>query len=189
MSRFLLMFSIYAKDPGERLTDQYSAIEQRHYQGQTTARDRFFLQATYRLGIVGGFLVVPYASRILRHCIKGKTSTLHLHSRYIRKSSPIVREYLESIQAKPDGDYSFRGYQQSKDWRLSMAFNPLNISLHTEGEQRYATLWYDFVWPKPHNAYETTIPLGPFSFSLNDGLVHVISSCPAYRVQQQWAID
>ena len=189
MSRFLILLSVYAKEPGELLTDHYSAIEERYHQGQTTALDRLFLQATYRLGIVGGFFVVPYASRILRHCISGKQSTLHLHSRYIRKNSPIVQEYLHSIQSKPDGDYSFGGFRQSKDWRLSMAFNPMNISLHTEGEHRYATLWYDFAWPTPRNAYDTTIPLGPFSFSLNDGLVHVISSCPEYRVQQKWAID
>ena len=31
--------------------------------------------------------------------------------------------------------------------------------------------------------------LGNMSFKLNDGLVHVISDCPTYRVEQQWKLD
>jgi hypothetical protein len=186
MYYYLLLFSTYAEDPGDLLTDHYVDIEQRHYRGETTWKDRVILQATYRTGIVGGLFVVPYASRILRHCIQGKESTLNLRSKYIRDESPIVQEYLLALQNKPDGEYSFKGYKQSKDWKLSMAFNPVNITVSTENDQRYATLWYDFDWPSPQEAYDTTIPLGPLSFSLNDGLVHVISDCPSYRVQQTW---
>ncbi len=66
-----------------------------------------------------------------------------------------------------------------------MAFNPLNITMNTENDQRYATVWYDFAWPKPEVAYNTTIPLGKWTFSINDGLVHVVSDCPTYRVEQK----
>jgi len=182
---FLMLGLACIKDPGNQLSQHYEAIEQRYYRKETKFSDRVFMQATYRAGIVGGYFVVPYASRILRHCIAGKSSTLQLRSRYISQKSPIVTEYLSSLKGKPDGTYHFSGYKQAKDWRLSMAFNPLNITMNTENDQRYATVWYDFAWPKPEVAYNTTIPLGKWTFSINDGLVHVVSDCPTYRVEQK----
>ena len=178
------------KKVGTGLTNHYQGIENRYNSGKTTMSDKLFMHATYRTGIFGGNFVVPYASRILRRCINGRERDLQLHSRYIKKKSPIIQEKLETLRGKPDGNYHFGGYKQSKDWKLSMAFNPMNITLSTaKNGSRYATLWYDFDWKKPKYAYDTQIPLGNMSFKLNDGLVHVISDCPTYRVEQQWKLD
>jgi hypothetical protein len=184
-----ILFMGCGKKIGTGLTNQYQAIEKRYNKGETKISDKLFMQATYRTGILGGNFVVPYASRILRRCINGSDRDLKLHSRYIKKKSPIVEEKLNSLRGKPDGTYRVGGYKQSKDWKLSMAFNPMNITLFTKNETRYATLWYDFDWKKPKKAYDTKIPLGNMSFTLNDGLVHVISDCPTYRVEQTWKLD
>jgi hypothetical protein len=184
-----VLFIGCGKKIGAGLTDQYQAIETRYRKGESTFGDRLFMQATYRTGIFGGNFVVPYASRILRHCINGSKRDVKLHSRYIKKKSPVVQEKLAELHGKPDGTYRFGGYKQSKDWKLSMAFNPMNITLDTKNNKRYATVWYDFDWKKPQYAYDTTIPLGNMTFKLNDGLVHVISDCPTYRVEQTWKLD
>ena len=192
---FFMQFVIFSsfmgcgKKIGTGLTNHYQAIETRYNKNETTFSDKVFMQATYRTGILGGNFVVPYASRILRRCINGSSRDLTLHSRYIKKKSPIVQEKLETLRGKPDGDYNVGGFRQSKDWKMSMAFNPMNMTLSTEEGERYVTLWYDFDWKEPKKAYDTTIPLGDMSFSFNDGLVHVISDCPTYRVEQKWKLD
>ena len=72
--------------------------------------------------------------------------------------------------------------------KLSYAFNPYNITMDRVGDNRKVTLWYDFNWPDPKDAYPTNITLGPMTVKLNDSLVHVISDCPTYRVEQSWYI-
>ena len=82
---------------------------------------------------------------------------------------------------------------------MSMAFNPMNFTLSTVDGARYATIWYDFTWPKPAKAADTVFPLelkavikgqNPTKyFKMNDGLVYVVSDCPSYRVEQTWKLD
>ena len=199
---FFLIASLFScKKIGVGLTNHYNAIEARYKKDQNTFSDRLFMNLTYRSGILVAFPVIPYASRILRHCIKGKTSTLKLHSRYIRKRSTIVQKKLNTLKGKPDGNYKTGGFHQNKEWRMSFAFNPMNFTLSTVNGKRYATIWYDFNWPTPSSpkAADTVFPLELKAFikkqkpekyfKMNDGLVHVISDCPSYRVEQTWKLD
>lgn len=182
-----MLFGCHKIETG--LNTRYREIEHRYETQSNTLGDKLFLHATYRFGALGGQVVVPYASRILRRCINGSSRTLHLHSRYIRKNSPKVRETMSVLQHKKDGTYRNNGFRQREDWRLSMAFNPYNVTTETIQGQRHVTLWYDFTWPDPSVAYDTVIPVGPMNIRLNDGLVRVISDCPTYRVQQTWIED
>lgn len=171
------------------LNTRYDEIEKRYYKDENTVGDKLLLHATYRGGALGGTFVVPYASRILRRCINGNPRTLKLHSRYLKKKSPKLQSTIKKLEHKPDGTYSYYGFRQKEDWKLSMAFNPYNVTMEHKDDGRYATVWYDFAWPEPKNAYDTKIPVGPMMIRLNDGLVHVISDCPTYRVEQTWKID
>jgi hypothetical protein len=169
------------------LNQQLHSIERRHVAGQTTIRDKMVLHTLFRGGALGGMFVVPYAGRILRRCINGIQRPLKLQSRYISHKSPKVKESLEALKHKPDGTYRYGGFRQKEDMRLSMAFNPYNLTLTTKGSDRYATLWYDFSWKKiPYSEY-TYFPIGPMTLKINDGLV--ISRCPSYRVEQTWKIQ
>ena len=150
--------------------------------------DKLFLQVFFRGGIAGGAVVVPPASRILRRCINGSSRNLTLHSRYISHRSPKIKESLGKIEHKPDGTYHFGGFKQSEDYKLSMAFNPYNITLSTVKGKRYATVWLDFDWPEIPNSQVTNVPIGPMNIRINDGLVHVISDCPSYRVERTWRL-
>ena len=171
------------------LNTRFEEIEQRYYSDLNTRKDRIFLHTIYRGGIFGGFFVVPYASRILRRCITGNPETLQLNSLYIKNRSPKIQATLKSLRDRPDGTYPFGGFRQAEDWKLSMAFNPYNVTINTSGTTRMVTVWYEFDWPEPEDAYDTVIPIGPMNIRLNDGLVHVISDCPTYRVEQSWELD
>ena len=171
------------------LNKRYSEVFH-HYKTDTiTTRDKLLMQATYRGGALVFMPIAPYASRILRRCINGNSRTLHLHSRYIRAKSPKIQQSLKELQHKSDGTYRYGGFRQREDMKLSYAFNPYNITLDTIGERRTVTIWYDFTWPEPKDAYPTYIDVGPMSLKLNDSLVHVISDCPTYRVEQRWMLS
>ena len=171
-----------------RLNKRYYEILQHYKTDSITTRDKVLMHATYRGGALAFMPIAPYASRILRRCINGNPRTLKLHSRYIRKKSPKIQKTLKELQHKPDGTYRYDGFRQREDLKLSYAFNPYNITIDTIREQRKITLWYDFSWPEPKDAYPTYIDVGPMSLKLNDSLVHVISDCPTYRVEQSWKI-
>mgnify|MGYP001130309396 FL=1 len=171
------------------LNKRYSEVFH-HYKTDTiTTRDKLLMQATYRGGALVYMPIAPYASRILRRCINGNSRTLHLHSRYIRAKSPKIQQSLKELKHKPDGTYRYGGFRQREDMKLSYAFNPYNITLDTIGDKRTVTVWYDFTWPEPKDAYPTYINVGPMSLKLNDSLVHVISDCPTYRVEQRWMLS
>ena len=168
------------------LNKRYAEVFQHYKTDSVTFRDKALMQATYRGGALVYMPIAPYASRILRRCINGNPRTLKLHSRYIKRKSPKIQETLQKLEHKQDGTYRYSGFRQREDMKLSYAFNPYNITLDTVGEQRKVTLWYDFDWPDPEDAYPTYINLGPMTVKLNDSLVHVISDCPTYRVEQSW---
>ena len=77
---------------GTGLTHRYNAIEAQYKKGENTLSDRLFMNLIYRGRVLADFLIVPYASSILRPCVKGKSSTLKILSRYIRKRSPTVQQ-------------------------------------------------------------------------------------------------
>ena len=184
MTLLSVLFGCHKVETG--LNKRYQEIEHRYLSQTNTVGDKLLLHATYRVGALGGQLVVPYASRILRRCINGNERPLNLHSRYIRYKSPKIRETVSILKHQTDGTYRYSGFKQREDWKLSMAFNPYNITTETIQGDRHITLWYDFTWPEPPEAYDTVIPVGTMKIRLNDGLVHVISDCPTYRVQQTW---
>lgn len=170
------------------LNKRYGEILQHYKKDSITLRDKALMQATYRGGALVYMPIAPYASRILRRCINGNHRTLKLHSRYIKRKSPKIQETLRELEHKPDGTYRYSGFRQREDMKLSYAFNPYNITLDTVEKKRRVTLWYDFDWPDPKEAYPTYIDVGAMTVKLNDSLVHVISDCPTYRVEQSWYI-
>ena len=168
------------------LNKRYAEVFQHYKTDSVTFRDKALMQATYRGGALVYMPIAPYASRILRRCINGNPRTLKLHSRYIKRKSPKIQNTLKKLENKPDGTYRYSGFRQREDMKLSYAFNPYNITLDTIGDKRQVTLWYDFDWPDPEDAYPTYIDVGFMTVKLNDSLVHVISDCPTYRVEQSW---
>lgn len=168
------------------LNKRYAEVFQHYKTDSVTFRDKALMQATYRGGALVYMPIAPYASRILRRCINGNPRTLKLHSRYIKRQSPKIQKTLKQLEHKPDGTYRYSGFRQREDMKLSYAFNPYNITIDTVREQRKITLWYDFDWPDPQDAHPTYIDVGSMTVKLNDSLVHVISDCPTYRVEQSW---
>ena len=114
-------------------------------------------------------------------CILDTSNTTVRRSRF--------KETLKGLLHKADGTYRYSGFRQREDMKLSYAFNPYNITLDTKENKRQITLWYDFTWPEPQNAYPTYIDVGPMTLKLNDSLVYVVSDCPTYRVEQSWYIQ
>lgn len=171
------------------LNKRYAEVLQHYKTDSVTLKDKALMQATYRGGALMYMPIAPYASRILRRCINGNSRTLHLHSRYIKHNSPKIKETLKGLEHKADGTYRYGGFRQREDMKLSYAFNPYNITLDTKENKRQVTLWYEFTWPEPQNAHPTYIDVGPMTVKINDGLVHVISDCPTYRVEQSWYIQ
>ena len=173
---------------GDGLNNHLKMIERHVAEDSVTVSDKLFLHVFFRGGTLGGSFVVPPAARILRRCLNGSSRDLTLRSRYISHRSPKIQKSLAQIKNKPDGTYRFGGFKQSEDYRLSMAFNPYNITLSTVNNNRYVTVWYDFTWPEIPHSYATYVPLGPTKIRINDGLVHAISDCPTYRVERQWKL-
>jgi len=183
---FSFLFLLACAKVESHLNKRYTEVFQHYKTDSVTYRDKALMQATYRGGALVYMPIAPYASRILRRCINGSSRTLHLHSRYIKRKSPKIQKTLKELEHKPDGTYRYSGFRQREDMKLSYAFNPYNITLDTVGERREVTLWYAFDWPDIEDAYPTYINLGPMTVKLNDSLVHVISDCPTYRVEQSW---
>ena len=183
-----ILFLIGCLKVESHLNKRYAEVFQHYKTDSVTLRDKALMQATYRGGALMYMPIAPYASRILRRCINGNSRTLTLQSRYIKKRSPKIQETLSTLEHKGDGTYRYGGFRQREDMKLSYAFNPYNITLDTVGGKRKVTVWYDFDWPDPKEAHPTYIDVGPMTVKLNDSLVHVISDCPTYRVEQSWYI-
>lgn len=79
--------------------------------------------------IVGGSIISPEGSAVLRHYCFGNGDTLELDADYI-KSSPV---FLKNAKKLKVGESKRVVFKQSEDWRLSYALNPFVITRTSTG--------------------------------------------------------
>lgn len=123
--------------------------------------------------IVGGKFVSPEGSQMLNHYCFGNGDTLEVQSDYIR-TSPVV---LNSIKSMKVGQTKKVIFKQSKDWRLSYAFNPYNIKREKDGYIIYQYIQFDTT-----GKIYTDLNLGFTKIRVHDNIVHVFECKPYVAV-------
>jgi hypothetical protein len=123
--------------------------------------------------ILGGKVVSPEGSQMLKHYCFGNGDTLEVQSNYIR-TSPVV---LNSIKSMKVGQTKKVMFTQSKDWRLSYAFNPYNIKREKDGYIMYQYIKFDTT-----GKIYTDLNLGFTKIRVYDNVVHIFDCKPYIAV-------
>lgn len=147
--------------------------------GALTGFDRMTLHGATLAGVAMGWVAYPEASAILFHYVYGDGSELELSSSYFRRSP-----YLSArIAELGPGRHGPIGFEQSRDWRLSLAFNPYYLDV--DGE--CVRLWH------PRIAFaavsgeptRTAVPIGKLRIQVYDNLISALDPTP-FAAYSRW---
>jgi len=154
-----------------------------HKTGEDTLSlsDRRLVKAFVYSGIALGRWAYPEAAQVLSHYIDGKGKTLALPSDYFQKS-----QYLNwLVHDKKDGTHGPFSFQQKRDWRLSLALNPLYLEINGDQIKLYHPK-IEFAHARQSDVY-TVVPIGKLNIVFYDNLISALNPTPFY-VFSEWTV-
>ena len=144
-----------------------------------TSSDRRLVKAFVSLGITLGRWEYPEAAQVLSHYLDGDGKPLSLPSEYFQKS-----QYLNSlVNDKGDGIHGPFTFQQKRDWRLSLALNPLYLAITGDHIKLYHPK-IQFAQARQSDVY-TVVPIGKLNILFYDNLISALNPTPFY-VFSEW---
>ena len=159
-----------------------ASMERRSATGKLTILDRGIL----RLGVLGGIFfgqfIAPEGAAILCHAVYGDGSDLRLDSSYFRHSNLLAVQ----IHRRGPGNHGPIWFQQSADIRLSLAFNPMFITIFNRSV-RVGHPHVQFAAPNARPIV-TVIPVGKLRLRMFDNLVGALQSKP-FAAYAEWRLE
>jgi hypothetical protein len=130
-------------------------------------------------GIVLGQIISPEGAAILRHAVYGGGSELQLDPSYFKRSTFLSME----IARRGPGNHGPIWFQQSEDMRLSLAFNPIYLTI-SDRHIRVGHPRIQFPAPGASPVF-TVIPIGKLRIRMFDNLVGALQSKP-FAAYAEW---
>jgi hypothetical protein len=154
-------------------------LYERHREDRLTRFEVCLLHAATLAGVAGTRLAYPEASALLYHYVYGDGSPLELPSSYFRNST-----YLKAkVRELGPGRHGPIGFEQSADWRLSLALNPYYLTL--EGKRvRISHPRIEFASAKARPT-RTVVPIGKLRIRVHDNLVSALRPTP-FEAYAEW---
>ena len=159
-----------------------ASMQKRAAAGKLTTLDRVILHAGVAGGIAAGQFVSPEGAAILRHAVYGDGSDLRLDPSYFKRSSFLARE----IKRRGPGNHGPIGFQQAEDMRLSLALNPIFITI-SDRNVRVGHPRIRFAAPDAPPVV-TIIPIGKLRLRMFDNLVGALQSKP-FAAYAEWRLE
>ncbi|BBA36999.1 hypothetical protein sS8_5076 [Methylocaldum marinum] len=176
--RFSNMFRITLEN---RVNQTLARLSQATAKDTLTPSDRRLVKVFVSSGIALGRWVYPEAAQVLSHYINGKGKPLALPSDYFQKS----RYLNELIHSKKDGIHGPLTFQQKRDWRLSLALNPLYLAISGDHIKLYHPK-IEFAHAPQSDVY-TVVPIGKLNIVFYDNLISALNPTPFY-VFSEWTV-
>ncbi len=156
-----------------------ASMQRRAAAGELTRLDRIVLHAGVLGGIAIGQFISPEGAAILRHAVYGDGSELRLDPAYFKRSRFLAAK-IERLGPGAHGPVRFR---QSVDMRLSLAFNPVFITI-SDGRVRIGHPRVQFAAPGAPPVV-TVIPIGKLRLRMFDNLVGALQQKP-FPAYAEW---
>ena len=162
-----------------RINSEIDALYLKVRDGQESSADRVLLRGTVASGIAVGWFSYPEASAILFHYVYGDGSELRLSADYFRRSG-----YLqEQVRKLGPGEHGPVGFEQARDWRLSLALNPFYLKVESDRILLFHPK-IDFV-ASSGPPTRTIVPIGKLRIRFYDNLVNALDPTP-FPVFAEW---
>jgi hypothetical protein len=144
--------------------------------------DRILLHAGIMGGIVIGQFISPEGAEILRHAVYGDGTDLRLDPAYLQHNKVVAME----IEKRGLGHHGPIWVPQSRDWRLSLAFNPVFITV-SDRSVRVGHPRIQFAAPDAPPV-PTIIPVGKLRLRVFDNLVGALQS-KSFAAYAEWRLS
>jgi hypothetical protein len=159
-----------------------ASMRKRARAGELTTLDRIVLHTGVLGGIAVGQFVSPEGAAILRHAVYGGGSELQLDPSYFKRSRFLAAE----IERRGPGTHGPIWFRQSKDMRLSLALNPVFITI-SDGRVRVGHPRIQFAAPDAPPVL-TIIPIGKLRLRMFDNLVGALQQKP-FPAYAEWRLE
>jgi hypothetical protein len=159
-----------------------ASMQKRAATGKLNMLDRVILHLGVLSGVVIGQFISPEGAAILRHAVYGNGSDLQLDPSYFKRSSFLAME----IERRGPGNHGPIWFQQSADIRLSLAFNPMFITIFNRSV-RVGHPHVQFAAPNARPIV-TVIPVGKLRLRMFDNLVGALQSKP-FAAYAEWRLE
>jgi hypothetical protein len=159
-----------------------ASMQKRAAAGKLTAFDRTLLHAGVLGGIAVGQFVSPEGAAILRHAVYGDGSDLQLDPSYFKRSRFLAAE----IKRRGPGNHGPVSLPQSADMRLSLALNPMFISV-SDKRVRVSHPRIQFAVPNG-SPVVTVVPAGKMRLRVYDNLVGALQRKP-FAAYAEWRLE
>jgi hypothetical protein len=156
-----------------------ASMQKRAAAGKLKRLDRVILHLGVLGGIVIGRFISPEGAAILRHAVYGGGSDLQLDPSYFKRSHLLARE----IERRGPGNHGPIWFQQSEDMRLSLAFNPIYLTI-SDRSVRAGHPRIQFAAPDAPPVL-TVIPIGKLRLRMFDNLVGALQPKP-FAAYAEW---
>ena len=159
-----------------------ASMQKKAAAGKLTALDRALLHLGVIAGIAAGQFISPEGAAILRHAVYGDGSDLELDPSYFKRSPFLAKE----IQSRGRGDHGPISFPQSKDMRLSLAFDPYFLSISGR-HVRIGHPSIQFAAPAAPPVL-TIVPIGKLRLRMFDNLVGALQAKP-FAAYAEWQLE
>jgi hypothetical protein len=159
-----------------------ASMQKRAAAGTLTITDRVILHFGVMGGIVIGEFISPEAAAILSHAVYGDGGDLQLDPSYFKHSKLLAKE----IERRGPGNRGPIVFQQSEDMRLSLAFNPMFITI-SDRSVRVGHPHIEFAAPDAPPV-RTVIPVGKLRLRMFDNLVGALQTKP-FAAYAEWQLE
>jgi hypothetical protein len=158
-----------------------ASMQKRARAGELTTLDRIVLHTGVLGGIAVGQFVSPEGAAILRHAVYGGGSELQLDPSYFKCSRFLAAE----MERRGPGTHGPIWFRQSEDMRLSLALNPVFITI-SDGRVRVGHPRIQFAAPDAPPVL-TIIPIGKLRLRMFDNLVGALQQKP-FPAYAEWRL-
>lgn len=175
-------FSSALRDTVETQTNGLLArLSQSTSDNTLTPFDKILIRTFAYSGIALGHLVYPEAAQVLSHYIDGNGEPLALRPDFFQSSPFLKAQVLD----RSDGTYGPIGFEQKRDWRLSLVLNPFYLSITGDKVKLYHPN-IEFAHTHQDNVH-TVVPIGKLNIVFYDNLISALNPTPFY-VYSEWTI-
>jgi hypothetical protein len=159
-----------------------ASMQKRAATGKLTIIDRVILHLGVTGGIVIGEFISPEGAAILCHAVYGDGGDLQLDPSYFKHSKFLAMQ----IERRSPGNHGPIVFQQSEDTRLSLAFNPMFITI-SDRSVRIGHPHIKFAAPDAPPV-PTVIPVGKLRLRMFDNLVGALQT-KAFAAYAEWRLE
>jgi hypothetical protein len=164
------------------LNGYLDTLRKRAAAGKLSTWDRAALHLGIAGGIAVGTFLSPEGSLILTHAVYGDGSELRLDSSYLKRSRFLAKE----IKRLGPGEHGPIQFRQGEDLRLSLAFDPVYISVKGRRVRvGHPRVQFAAASEPP---VVTVVPVGKLRLKVYDNLVGALQDKP-FAAYAEWQLD